>query len=80
MKDLVLDEGTRHISIWSSPGRGLWVASDGHFYRGMIERSEGEFIATDGHGRSTGHFATLEAAKLSIDDSPIHAVEVMVGA
>lgn len=80
MNNLLLGEGTRHISIWSSPGRGLWVASDGHFYRGMIERVDGEFIATDGHGRSTGRFATLDDAKLSIDGAPIEVVEVMVGA
>jgi len=79
MQDLLQLAGSRHVSIWSSPGRGLWVASDGHFYRGMIERIDKEFVATDGHGRTTGRYASLDEAKMSID-SVIELTLVGVGA
>ena len=71
---------TRHVSIWSSPGRGLWVASDGHFYRGMIERAGTQYICTDGQGRSLGTFASLDEAKRSIDCAELEIREVAMGA
>ena len=78
MQKLLTVADTRHVSQWSSPGRGLWVASDGQYYRGMIERVDSDYIATDGHGVEVGRFSTLTEAKLSLNGE-IQVRELAVG-
>jgi len=52
---------------WMSPDRGLWVASRGGEYLGMIERRDNRYYPTDSKGRSAGTFDDFTAAQIAID-------------
>lgn len=80
MNELLQLPGKRHVSVWSSPGRGLWVASEGGQYRGMIERLGNGYVATDGLGHATGSFSSLDDAKESINSARVDLREVVLGA
>ena len=58
---------------WMSPDRGLWVASEKGTFRGMIERSEGEYIATDALGTPVGTFDSLGGGQTALDDESLQA-------
>jgi len=55
------------LVTWISPDRGLWVASRGGEYLGMIERSDNRYFPTDAKGRSVGTFDDFTAAQIAID-------------
>jgi hypothetical protein len=52
---------------WMSPDRGLWVASRGGEYLGMIERRDNRYFPTDAKGRSVGSFEDFTSAQIAVD-------------
>jgi len=52
---------------WMSPDRGLWVASRGGEYLGMVERRDNRYFPTDAKGRSVGSYEDFTAAQIAID-------------
>jgi len=62
----MMDIGTQAEPRWFSPEEGLWVASRGGLYLGMVERSGFTFVASDGRASRLGSYTTLEAAKLAV--------------
>jgi len=55
------------LVTWISPDRGLWVASRGGEYLGMIERRDNRYFPTDAKGRSVGSFEGFTEAQIAID-------------
>lgn len=59
--------GSTHIAMWTSPDRGLWVASSADTYLGLIKHGGGSYLASDSRGRELGRFDTLAEAKTAIE-------------
>ncbi|WP_378145006.1 hypothetical protein ACFJGV_16125 [Cnuibacter sp. UC19_7] len=58
---------------WLSPEPKLWVGSRGGEFAGMVEFSNGHFLATDRIGASLGAHPTLDLAKQRVA-APPHVV------
>jgi hypothetical protein len=54
-------------TLWKSPAAGLWVASDGDSYLGMVERINGRYVVSDAAGRDLGSFVELADAQQALD-------------
>lgn len=61
------DLEARSAIQWMSPAAGLWVASKRGDHAGMVERTDGRYVATNGRGRKVGEFDGLAAAREAID-------------
>jgi hypothetical protein len=55
---------------WLSPEPKLWVGSRGGEFAGMVEFSNGHFLATDRIGASLGAHPTLDLAKQRVAEPP----------
>jgi len=67
---------TEHLDVdWTSPDAGLWVASTGGDYAGMIEFTEGHFVVSDATGRVIATTPSIPAAKLALSSGPAPRVE-----
>ncbi|AXH36862.1 hypothetical protein DVJ78_16895 [Humibacter sp. BT305] len=55
---------------WLSPEPKLWVGSRGGEFAGMVEFSNGHFLATDRVGASLGAHPTLDVAKQRVAEPP----------
>ena len=52
---------------WRSPQEELWVSTANGEYRGMIEHSNGRYIANH-RGAAVGEFNSLAQAQRAVDD------------
>jgi len=52
---------------WMSPESGLWVATRQGEFLGMVERTGGQYRASDSRGRSRGNFEGLGEAQFAVD-------------
>ncbi|MFB2556191.1 hypothetical protein [Herbiconiux liangxiaofengii] len=67
-----IEEGAPSASIaaplnWSTPESKLWIAARRGEYAGMIEYTEGHFMATGATGFDLGAFSNLTQAMESVD-------------
>ena len=53
---------------WRSPQEDLWVSTANGEYRGMIEHSNGRYIAANHRGVAVGEFNSLAQAQRAVDD------------
>ena len=56
---------------WATPESKLWIASRNGEYAGMIEYTEGHFLATGATGFDLGGFSDLGQAMAAVDRGPI---------
>lgn len=70
--ELISQNDTARIA-WTSPDRGLWVASEKGDFTGMIERRDGKYIATDALGTPVGSFESLPDAQIALDDDVLQS-------
>ncbi|MCS5713444.1 hypothetical protein NVV95_02625 [Herbiconiux sp. CPCC 205716] len=56
---------------WATPESKLWIASRSGEYAGMIEYTEGHFLATGSTGFDLGGFSDLGQAMSAVDRGPI---------
>lgn len=54
-------------AAWNTPETGLWVASDGSTYRGMVELRGDFYVASGSDNRHLGTYRTLAQAKRAVD-------------
>ncbi|MCU1405831.1 MAG: hypothetical protein JWQ43_2134 [Glaciihabitans sp.] len=52
--------------LWSSPEGNLWIANHGGEFAGMVEFSDGHFLASDSTGVLINSFADIPSAKAAI--------------
>jgi hypothetical protein len=55
---------------WATPEAKLWIASRRGEYAGMIEYTEGHFMATGATGFDLGGYSSLAQAMASVDRGP----------
>jgi hypothetical protein len=56
-----------YVPQWRSPHQELWVSSANGEYRGMIEHSNGRYVAANHRGTTVGEFTTLAQAQRAVD-------------
>ena len=52
---------------WKSPQETLWVSTANGEYRGMIEHTNGRYVAANRYGSTVGEFASLAQAQHAVD-------------
>jgi hypothetical protein len=73
-------DATSNTVSWVSPHPQLWVATVNGEYLGMVEFTDGHFVANDTMRATYASFASLAEAKLALESPELSRLPELPGA